>query len=166
MPRIHHKTLHNPVTIAGYQVRTSNAAELASTGKIGPLWQRFLAENLAATIPNRTSNDLYAVYSNYQSDENGAYDYLIGSPVSTIDNLPAGITFAALSTGEYAVLTTDKGPIANVLQSAWREIWPLSPEDLGGRRAFLADYEIYGHRAADPNNAEVEIHIGIEPHLS
>jgi predicted transcriptional regulator YdeE len=162
MPYITHKALKDPITIAGFQIRTTNAAELSGQGKIGSLWQHFFAENLAAQIPNRSSEALYAVYSNYDSDENGAYDYLLGSPVSSIDNLPAGMTFAAISTGEYAVITTEKGPIVSVMQSAWKNIWNLTPAELGGRRSFLTDYEIYDHRAADPTSAQVEIHLALE----
>lgn len=163
MPKIHHKTLHNPLLVAGRQVRTTNAAEITGSGKIGPLWQSFFADNVAASIPNRIGDALYAVYSNYESDEDGAYDLLIGVPVSTIENLSADITFAAIATGEYAIVTTERGPIAQQVYGAWKEIWSLSPEQLGGRRAFLADYEIYDHRAADPADAVVEIHVGIEP---
>jgi len=69
MTQIHHKTLHNPIAVAGFQIRTTNAAELSGSGKIEQLWHRFFVENLAAQIPNRSSEDLYAVYSNYESDE-------------------------------------------------------------------------------------------------
>ncbi|HEY9125651.1 MAG TPA: GyrI-like domain-containing protein [Acidobacteriaceae bacterium] len=165
MPRIHHKTLHDPLIIAGLQVRTSNAAESTQSGQIGRLWSRFFSDNVAASIPNRVGDALYAVYSNYESNENGAYDILVGVRVSTIEGLPAGITFAGITTGEYAVLTTEKGPVAERVPAAWREVWSLTPEALGSRRAFLSDYELYDHRAADPANAEVEIHIGLEPRI-
>jgi predicted transcriptional regulator YdeE len=157
MSQIHHKTLHTPLLVAGIQIRTSNAAEIDGAGQIGPLWQRFFAENLASQIPNRTGEGLAVVYSNYQSDENGAYDYLLGAPVDSIDHLPA------IPTGEYAVVTTEKGPLVEVLQSAWRHIWNLAPTELGGQRAFLADYEIYDHRSQDPADAQIEIHIGLAP---
>jgi predicted transcriptional regulator YdeE len=163
MSLIHHRTLHQPLTIAGIQIRTSNSREMSGLGQIGALWQQFFSEGIAAEIPNRTGPDLYAVYSNYASDENGEYDYLLGAPVASIASLPQGLTFATIATGEYAVLTTDKGPVVPVLQAAWKRIWSLSPSDLGGKRAFIADYEIYGERAQDPENAVVEVHIGIVP---
>jgi len=163
MTQIRHKTLHNPIPVAGFQIRTTNAEELSGGGKIEQLWHRFFVENLAAQIPYRSSEDLYAVYSNYESDENGAYNYLLGSPVTSIDNLPAGVSYAAISTGDYAVVTTEKGSVKQVMQSAWRSIWSLPPAELGGKRSFLTDYEIYDKRAADPADAVVEIHLGLEP---
>jgi len=39
----------------------------------------------------------------------------------------------------------------------------MPAEELDGKRAFLTDYEVYGDRATDPNNAVVEIHLGLEP---
>jgi predicted transcriptional regulator YdeE len=164
MSRIHHKTLHDPLLIAGLQTRTTNAADSSGAGQIGRQWQRFFEENIPASIASRIGESLYAVYSNYESDENGAYDFLIGVAVSSVDTLPAGTTFAAIPTGDYAILTTDKGPVGEQVPAAWKEIWSLTPDQLGGRRAFLADYEIYDARATDPTSAEVEIHIGILPH--
>jgi predicted transcriptional regulator YdeE len=165
MSRIHHHTVADPITIAGLQIRTDNTRELSGEGGIGKLWQRFFAEDILARIVNRTSDVLYAVYSNYESDEYGAYDFLIGAPVSSVDTLPEGLTFAAIATGRYAVVTTEKGPVQEMVPGAWREIWQMPASELDGERAFLTDYEVYGERATDPANAEVEIYLGLEPEV-
>jgi predicted transcriptional regulator YdeE len=39
----------------------------------------------------------------------------------------------------------------------------MSPEELGGARAFVTDYEIYDKRTENSQNAQVEIHIGLIP---
>jgi len=156
------KTLTDPISILGIQIRTNNASELSGNGQIGPLWTRFFAENLPAQIPKRTSESFFVVYSNYQSDENGDYDYLLGCPVDSIANLPEGMTYAAIATGDYAVFTTETGPVVEVVQAAWKHIWLRSSEELAHKRAFLTDYEVYDHRALNPNNAKVEIHIGLQ----
>jgi predicted transcriptional regulator YdeE len=165
MSHISHNTLTEPIAVAGFQVRTSNAAELSGTGKIGALWQRFFTENLLSQIPHQASDSLYVVYSNYESDEHGEYDYLLGTPVSSVSNLPAGVTFAAIATGRYTVVATERGPVAEMVMGTWKEIWQMPVEELGGKRAFLTDYEVYGERATDPNSAIVEIHLGLEPGL-
>jgi predicted transcriptional regulator YdeE len=157
------KTLHEPQIVIGIRIRTSNSRELSGEGKIGALWQRFFQDNLLEQIPNRTSDSFYVVYSNYASDEYGEYDYLLGSLVSSITDLPVGMTYEAIATGEYAVITTDKGPVAQVIQDKWKEIWSMPASELGGKRSFLTDYEIYDHRAANPADAEVEIHLSIAP---
>jgi predicted transcriptional regulator YdeE len=163
MSEVHHTEVSDPILIAGIQVRTTNVAELTGEGKIGPLWHRFFTENIADKIHGRMNNSLYVVYSNYESDEYGAYDYLIGAEVSSVDNLPEGLNFAAIVTGNYAVVTTEKGPVTQMVPGTWKEIWQMPHEELGGKRSFLSDYEVYGRHATDPTNAIVDIYVGIEP---
>ena len=51
--------------------------------------------------------------------------------------------------------------MSEVVINAWQKIWNMSVSDFGGKRAYLADFELYDHRAGDPANAIVDIHIGI-----
>ncbi|MGB0064957.1 MAG: GyrI-like domain-containing protein [Terracidiphilus sp.] len=157
------ETIEMPFYVAGWQVRTNNADEIGGHGKIGPLWQRLMQQDLAAQIPNRTDGALMVVYSNYASDENGAYDYLVGGRVGGVDHLPAGMTWRKIEPGNYAVILTDKGQMPGVLQAAWARIWKMTPEELGGKRRFVTDYEIYDERSANRQSAQVEIHVGLTP---
>ena len=163
MSEVHHQNITDPILIVGIQIRTNNALELSGAGQIGHLWQRFFTQKYDAQIPNRIGNDLYVVYSNYESNEYGEYDYLIGSPVSSVESLPVGMTFAAIATGDYAVVTTDKGAVTRMVPGKWKEIWQMPAEELGGKRAFLTDYEVYGAKATNPYQAEVDIYLGLEP---
>jgi predicted transcriptional regulator YdeE len=156
------KTLTDPISVIGIQIRTDNARELSGNGAIGALWGRLFAENLPAQIPNRASESIFAVYSNYASDENGDYDYLLGCPVTSIETIPEGMTSAAIPTGDYAVFTSETGPVVEVVQATWKHIWALAPGELGRNRAFLTDYEVYDHRAIDPASTQVEIHLSLE----
>jgi predicted transcriptional regulator YdeE len=147
--------------VAGYAARTNNAAEASGKGKIGPLWQRWFAENLAAQIPNRIDKDVLAVYSDYASDEKGDYTYMIGVRVSSIDKLPEGLAYRKIAAGPYAVFTMESGPMTQVVPAAWQKIWSAPLSEMGGKRAFLTDFEVYDQRAADPQHAQVDIHIGV-----
>lgn len=158
-----HETLSTPFYVAGYLVRTNNADEAAGKSKIGPLWQRFMQQNLAAQIPDRVDPAFTVVYSHYASDENGDYDYLLGARVASIDHLPAGMSWRKIEPGPYTVILTDQGQMPGVLQAAWARIWQMTPAELGGKRAFVTDYEIYDQRSADPAHAQVEIRIGVKP---
>ncbi|MGA2277636.1 MAG: GyrI-like domain-containing protein [Terracidiphilus sp.] len=149
--------------VAGYQVRTNNANEMSGHGEIGNLWQRFMEQNLGAQIPNRADAAIIVVYSNYASNEKGEYSYLVGARVTSIEHLPTGMSYIKVVAGPYAVLTTEQGPVVEVLQAEWRKIWSMQPTDLGGRRAFLTDYEVYDQRTSNPQQAQVEIHIGLVP---
>lgn len=156
-----HETLAAPFYVAGYLVRTNNANEASGKSKIGPLWQRFMQENLAATIPSRTDNALAVVYSHYAADEKGDYDYLLGARVSSVENLPAGMTWRRAEPANYAIILTEQGQMPGVLQAAWARIWKMPSAELGGKRAFVTDYEVYDQRSANPQNAQVEIHLGL-----
>ena len=152
-----------PLYVAGYQVRTKNADEMSGHGEIGKLWQRYFQQNLAAQIPDRKDAATIAVYFDYASDEKGEYNYLLGARVTSVAHLPAGMAFKRIAAGHYAVLTTAKGPLVDVLQSEWKKIWSMPPDELGGTRAFLTDYEVYDDRSANPQQSQVEIHIGLKP---
>lgn len=149
--------------VAGFQVRTNNANEMNSHGEIGKLWERFYQQSLGAQIRDRVDAATIVVYSDYATDENGDYNYLLGARVSSVDHLPAGMSFEKIVPGRYSVLTTEQGPLVEVVQAEWKKIWTMQPADLGGKRAFLTDYEVYDSRSANPQQAQVEIHIGLQP---
>jgi predicted transcriptional regulator YdeE len=53
--------------------------------------------------------------------------------------------------------------VGKVVPAAWLQIW--SQEDkhqLGGQRAYRADFEVYDKRAADPQNSQVDVYVGIK----
>jgi predicted transcriptional regulator YdeE len=152
-----------PFYVAGYQVRTNNANEMNGHGEIGKLWERFYQKNLGAQIPDRADSATIVVYSDYASNEKGDYNYLLGARVTSVDHLPAGMSFRRIVTGSYAVLTTARGPLVDIVQAEWKKIWAMQPADLAGKRAFLTDYEVYDSRSANPQEAQVEIHIGLQP---
>jgi predicted transcriptional regulator YdeE len=152
-----------PFYVAGYQVRTNNMNEMNGRSEIGPLWERFYRQSLGAQIPHRADAATIVVYSDYASDENGDYNYLLGARVSAVDHLPASMSFRRIVPGHYTVLTTARGPLVEMVQAEWKRIWTMQPADLGGQRAFLTDYEVYDSRSANPQQAQVEIHIGLRP---
>jgi predicted transcriptional regulator YdeE len=151
---------HAGFYIAGLTARTNNAHEMSGKGKIGNVWQEFLQPNLAAKIPNKMGVDLIAVHTDYETDHTGHYTYLLGLPVLSAESLPS-LTVKHISAGRYAVFSSNRGPKAKVVPELWQRIWSMSPEELGGTRAFKADYEIYDQRAADPDNAQIDIYVGL-----
>lgn len=157
VPHVHEDTFY----VAGYSVRTSNADEMSGHGKIGMLWQRFSEGNLEQSIPHRADEDLIVVYSDYASDENGEFTYLLGARVTSTQDLPPNLTNRQIAPGDYAIFTTRPGPLVEVLQETWKAIWNCPPDTLGGQRAFVTDYEIHDRRSRDPLHAQVEIHIGL-----
>jgi predicted transcriptional regulator YdeE len=147
--------------VIGIAARTSNARELTSAGIIGKQWGRFLQNNVSAQIPNKIDSSIVAVYTDYAGDQEGEYTFVIGTRVRSGGEVPAGMVAKTVPAGRYAVFTSPKGPVEKIVVDTWRQIWSTAKAALGGDRAFQADFEIYDERAADPKNAQVEVHVGI-----
>jgi predicted transcriptional regulator YdeE len=152
---------HAGFYIAGLTARTNNAHEMSGKGKIGHVWQQFLQPNLVAKIPNKIGVDLIAVYADYETDHTGHYTYLLGVPIITPEVLPENLTVKHVPAGRYSVFSSGRGPIKQVVPELWQRIWSMSPQELGGERAFKTDYEIYDQRAADPENAQIDVYVGL-----
>ncbi|MGC1373109.1 MAG: effector binding domain-containing protein, partial [Candidatus Sulfotelmatobacter sp.] len=72
------KVMHRSgFSVIGIEVRTSNAKELSGDGVIGKQWEKFFQDDVLGKIPNKTGSNIYAVYSDYASDRNGEYSFLI-----------------------------------------------------------------------------------------
>lgn len=143
--------------LIGWEERTNNKAEFSGHGIIGKIWERVFKENLRDKIANAASDEVYSVYSNYESDENGDYDYFVGYKAKDIDHIPMGLKGKKILAGSYMRFETKRGPIHQVVPEMWGQIW----NQLKGKRAFKTDFEIYGSKAQDPNNSVVDIFVGI-----
>lgn len=75
--------------IIGISTETSNQNNQAAAD-LGKLWERFFAEEIASKIPNKENEDIYAIYTDYESDYTGRYTTIIGQRVSTLDHIPDG----------------------------------------------------------------------------
>jgi predicted transcriptional regulator YdeE len=148
--------------IVGIEVRTDNASEMSGAGRIAPLWQRFFQENVPARIPDKLDNAILAVYTDYAGDHNGEYTLVIGARVSAITRPPTGMVVKTVPAGRFAVFTSEKGPAEKVVPATWLKVWSAAKNTLGGDRAYVADFEVYDERAANPADAQVDVYIGIK----
>lgn len=148
-------------TVIGIEARTDNAKESTANGIIPKQWQKFFSEGMPGQIQNKTSSNLYAVYSDYASDHNGEYTYVVGAAVKDGTAAPSGMAVRRVPAGQYAVFTSDVGPFAKVVPAAWQRIFKLEEEGKL-KRAYKTDFEIYDQRAQDPQNAQIDIYVGIK----
>jgi predicted transcriptional regulator YdeE len=152
---------HPGFYVVGITARTNNAQEMSGSGKIGDVWQRFLQPSLVAKIPNKIGVDPIAVYTDYETDHTGHYTYLLGLPTAPVEALPRNLTVKHIPPGRYAVFSSDRGPLTQVVPEIWRRIWSMSRKELGGKRSFKSDFEIYDQRAADPENSQIDVYVGL-----
>lgn len=121
--------------LVGIGTRTKNTNEMGSNGNIPKLWEKFFGEVLPKL--KITDKFIYAVYKDYESDENGEYSYFIGVPSDEINFFET----VQLPEGKYLELTSLKGKSPNIVVELWQDVW--ANPDIKRRRAFKVDYEIY-----------------------
>lgn len=152
------------IKLVGMTVRTSNKAEQNfETGKMFPCIQTYFHQNVAATIPNRKNpGTTYCVYTDYESDHTGEYTYLIGEEVTSFDNVPEGLQTHTIQPQTYTKFTNGPAPMPEAVKEPWYKIWAMNDDELGGKRRYHADFEVYDERAADHQNIVLDIYIGLK----
>ena len=143
--------------VAGISVRTNNRDEASpGTGKLGALWGRFFQEGIAAQIPNQVSGSaIYGVYSDYESDVNGAYTVTAGMQVNPDVGGADGFTSVNVAGGEYLVFE-GKGPMPQVVIDTWMAVWEHFTNNSEHQRAYTTDFEVYS------GMDQVAIHIAVD----
>lgn len=149
-------------TVIGISARTSNAKEVTEEGVIGKMWARLFQEGVLAKIPNKADQNIIAVYTEYASDHNGEYTYLLGARVTSDAEVPAGMIAKNIPAQKFAVFTSEKGPAQKVVPQVWMKINSLPQTAVGGDRRYKGDFEVYDERAADPENLQVDVYVGIK----
>lgn len=157
-------TNKSEIKLVGLTARTNNKNEMnPATSKIGELAGRFWGQNVAGQISNRKNPGVtLSIYTEYDSDEHGDYTYFIGEEVSSFESVPPEFNKLTIPAAKYQKFTTPSGKMPEVVINAWQQIWKMSANDFGGKRAYVADFEVYDQRAIDPDNSSLDIYIGIK----
>ncbi|MFY9939227.1 MAG: GyrI-like domain-containing protein [Silvibacterium sp.] len=148
-------------SVIGVSVRTESRKEAGGTGQIPNLWTRAMQDGTLDSIPNRADSNILAVYTDFASDQNGEFTYVLGARVTSIDKVPAGFVAVTIPAGKYAVVQTDKGALPDVLPKVWQRIHAMPASELGGERAFKVDYEVFP-AGFDWQNAQIDVHLGLK----
>ncbi|WGL59836.1 GyrI-like domain-containing protein [Pigmentibacter sp. JX0631] len=149
--------------LVGIFVRTNNKNEFTpNLGKIPGNFNRYFGEKIFEKIQHRVKPFVtYAVYTEYESDENGEYTHFLGEEVSSFENQDTSLfKTITISKNSYLKFTSAKGKMPDIVINVWQKIWSMQHSEFHGKRNFLADFELYDSRAIDPENSEVDIYIG------
>ena len=154
---------HKEFTVIGISTRTNNAQEAAGNGVIAKQWDKFYKEGILDKIPNKADPAIYVVYADYASDRSGDYSYIIGAKVSQASAVPSGMVAKTVSAGKYAAISSEQGSIPRIIVKAWQRIWSLEDQaQLGGKRAYKTDFEVYDQRARNPQDSRIDIYVGVK----
>jgi len=149
-------------SVVGIEARTSGQKEMSNDGLVPQMWQRFYQEGVLDKIPSRADQNVYALYTDFASNRMGEYTVVIGAKVKDKSQVPAGMALKTIPAGKYAVLTSAKGPAPSVIPEAWMKIAAMEDKDqLGGKRAYKADFEVYGP-GSDPQNSQADLYVGLK----
>lgn len=144
------------LNIVGISTRTANTNGKADQ-EIPKLWQKFMSENLAAKVPNKVNETIYALYSDYEGDHTQPYTLTIGYNVSSLDNIPEDFTVKLVPEANYAKFTSKGDLTKDAIINTWMEIWNANLD-----RSFTADLEIYDDRAINPKHGIADVLVGIK----
>lgn len=144
--------------IVGISTRTINANGQSAID-IESLWQKFWGEEIQDQIPNKVSEDIYAVYTNYETDFTGEYTTVVGLPVNSLDVIPEGMIGLTIEAGTYCKIVSN-GKMPDAIGNTWLEIW--SNKELDSKRAYKADFTVHGSKYYDGDNAEVETYLSVK----
>tara|TARA_R110002050_G_scaffold179118_3_gene312369 strand:- start:3147 stop:3605 length:459 start_codon:yes stop_codon:yes gene_type:complete len=144
------------LTIVGITVRTTNENGKAAKD-IPKLWDKFMKEDVRNKVINKVDESIYALYTDYESDHTQPYTTLIGYSVKNLDNIHEDLTVKMIPATTYAKYIAKGDLTKDAVYNEWLKIWDTDLE-----RAYTADLEIYGEKAADPKNGEAEIYIALK----
>jgi predicted transcriptional regulator YdeE len=121
----------------------------------GNLWQKFENENYIDKIPKKLSEEIVAVYHEYEGDYTKPFSYFIGCKVPIDTAIPNGLESLIIPSATYQKIIA-KGEMPNCVINSWKEIWTSNIP-----RTYNIDFEVYDERSKDWSNAEVDIYLSI-----
>ena len=140
--------------VIGITVRTINQHG-RSKKDISELWQKFFRDDIIEQIPNKESNDIYCIYTDYETDFNGPYTTLLGCKVSRLEYIPQGLIGKTIPESKFQ-LYKSTGKVPDCVLATWRLIWQSDID-----RKYLADFDVYTNKLQDPDNAEVKTYVSV-----
>ena len=150
------QTEFQPFTIAGLMIRTTNENQQA-LNDITQLWQDFMGKDIPGSISNKADENFYCVYTDYEGDHTQPYSVLLGCKIEDATKVPEGLTARSFSGGKYEKFTSERGKLMEgIVAETWFKIWE---SDLD--RTYSADFEVFDERARNPEDAQVDIFIGV-----
>lgn len=145
-----------PFKVIGISVRTTNENEQAAK-EIADLWGRFMNEKILEAIPNKIDNRIYSIYTDYESDHTKPYTAILGCSVENLNDIPNGMIGKSFDGGNYVKLSAKGDLMKGLIVDKWAEIWEMNLD-----RLFTADFEVFGEKAQNPADAEIDFLIAIK----
>ena len=142
--------------VIGISIRTTN--ENGQSAKdIPALWNTFITAAIIEKIPNKISQDIICIYTDYEKDHTKPYTTILGCAVDHLESVPEGMTGITIENSKYEKFTPKGNLSEGIVYNEWLKIWESNLE-----RTFASDFEVYGEKAQNPEDAAVDIYIAIK----
>jgi predicted transcriptional regulator YdeE len=155
--------LEHPIRIIGMSVDTDVRSVYRDVPALG---KRFGRHKRTTEIPNRKEPWAFAAVSKDYGRETGAFVYIMGDIVTTLDDVPSGFIAFTIRAQRYAVFTVRPRSrfgwglaIASTKRYAYDEWLPDSGYTPGG---VIDDFEYHDERSVRRPNPEIDLYIAIE----
>ncbi|MFE7376757.1 GyrI-like domain-containing protein [Bacillus cereus] len=149
--------------LAGISTVTTNKTELSKDGKIGKLFEQFHSQNIGEKLGASIQEDgFYSCYFNYEQGDAGLYEVMVSVQIREALQFQYldEIKIFTVPAAKYAVFVTERGPLIEMIQRTWSDIWQWSQQP-GNKRAFTGDFEYY-NKDINPKDGQAEIYISIK----
>ncbi|MCD7971868.1 MAG: effector binding domain-containing protein [Candidatus Azobacteroides sp.] len=145
-----------PFCVVGISVKTTNENNQGAKD-IPELWQKFMDENVLEKIPNKVDHTIYCIYTDYEGDHTKPYVTFLGCKVENLDHIPQGLTGRKFDGGNYLKFSAKGNLAEGLVIKEWIEIWNMDLD-----RGYTADFEVFGKKAQNPENAEIDFYIAVK----
>lgn len=135
--------------VIGLALRTGNHEAFET---IPPHWQRFFGEQVMSRIPQRLSEDVLAIYTDFDNagqNNEGQYRFVIGAAVAPEAAVPDGLVKVQIPASRCAVFEVERGHPERVGE-AWQRIWATELP-----KSYRCDHERY------QPDGQISIHVGL-----
>jgi predicted transcriptional regulator YdeE len=140
----------------GIQTRTTNENNLSALA-MSELWQKFHAEDVFLSIPNKSDDRIFVIYTDYERDHNSSYTALIGAKVSGIHHIPRNMVGRHFPEANFERFVA-AGKLPDSVTHTWRKIWA---ENETLNRKYLYDFEVYSPIVQAGLSPEVDIFVSV-----
>jgi AraC family transcriptional regulator len=155
--------LAHPIMILGLSMETSAKTIARDVPRLG---RRFEGYKRGHGLPNKKEPWGFAAVSRGYDEETGAFTYIMGDVVTSLEQVPEGLVGFEIPTGTYAVFPVRPKNkfgwgigISAVKGYAYREWLPDSGYEAAG--GAVDDFEYHDERSVRKGNPEIDLYIAI-----
>ncbi|MDK2126600.1 GyrI-like domain-containing protein [Parachitinimonas caeni] len=144
------QTLQQALHIVGIALHTHNGEAFDT---IPQHWQRFGSEQVLSRIPNKLSDDVYAVYTRFENSPlrpDSRYTLIIGAAVTSTDAMPEGMSSVTIPPSLRKTYPVEPATPQQV-GATWLQLW----QEPGLQSTAVADFERF------TPDGRIEISIGV-----